>query len=139
MKGSVFMIQAYSQNLAVTQGAAIPFNSTKLKTGCVVTQAQDKTTFYLNRPGIYLVQFDGYGSSTEAGSVGVQMAVDGVNCPVGTVQATTAAGSLQPISFYTLVGVEAVCRCTGGKKLTVNYTGTAGTLSLANIIITKLR
>ena len=67
------------------------------------------------------------------------MAVDGVNSPVGTVQATTAAGSLQPISFYTLVAVEAVCRCTGGKKLTVNYTGTAGTLTLANIIITKLR
>lgn len=133
------MIQAYSQNLAVVQGSTVPFSNTALKTGCVVTQSLDKGTFYLNRPGIYMVQFNGYGSSTAAGSVGAQLIVDGQNSPMALSQATAAAGSVVPIEFSTLVTVGAVCRCTGGKKLTVNYTGTDGTLTLANIIITKLR
>lgn len=134
------MIQTYSQNLAVIQGSTIPFSNTALKTGCVVTQSLDKSTFYLNKPGIYMVQFNGYGSSTAAaGSVGAQLIVEGQNSPVALSQATAAAGSVVPIEFSTLVTVGAVCRCAGGKKLTVSYTGTDGTLTLANIIITKLR
>lgn len=139
MKGSVFMIQTYSQNLAVVQGSTIPFSNTALKTGCVVTQSLDKSTFYLNKPGIYMVQFNGYGSSTVAGSVGAQLIVEGQNSPIALSQATAAVGSVVPIEFSTLVTVGAVCRCAGGKKLTVNYTGTDGILILANIIITKLR
>lgn len=133
------MIQTYSQNLAVIQGSTIPFSNTALKTGCVVTQSLDKSTFYLNKPGIYMVQFNGYGSSTVAGSVGAQLIVEGQNSPIALSQATAAVGSVVPIEFSTLVTVGAVCRCAGGKKLTVNYTGTDGTLILANIIITKLR
>ncbi len=133
------MIQTYSQNLAVIQGSTIPFSNTALKTGCVVTQSLDKSTFYLNKPGIYMVQFNGYGSSTVAGSVGAQLIVEGQNSPIALSQATAAVGSVVPIEFSTLVTVGVVCRCAGGKKLTVNYTGTDGTLILANIIITKLR
>ena len=133
------MIQAQSTSLAVANGSNLTFNTTNVKTGCAVTQSQDRTEFYLHRPGIYAVEFNACGASTAAGTIGVQLMVNGTAVANTAIQATTGADEPQSISFYTLVPVEAVCRCTGGKKLVVNYTGSTGTLNLANIVITKLR
>ena len=133
------MIQAQSTSLVVVNGSNLTFNTTNVKTGCSVTQSQDRTEFYLNRPGIYAVEFNACGASTAAGTIGVQLTVNGSNVANTAIQANTGADEAQCISFCTLVPVEAVCHCTGGKKLAVNYTGSAGILNIANIVITKLR
>lgn len=133
------MIQAYSRNIAVTPNTAIPFNTTKLKTGCVVTQSDDRKTFYLNRAGIYMIEFNGSGASTAGGSVAVQMKVDGIDVEPAVAEITTEANAPSEIAFNTLVSVDRVCACMGGKPLQVMYTGTAGAMPLANIIITKIR
>lgn len=132
------MLQAHSSNIAVTANTNIAFNNTDVETGCVALLSNGGTTVKLNRPGIYRVDFNAYGSSTEAGSIGAQLQVDGVNSKASSA-ATTSAGSPQAIGFSTLIKVGRYCPCRNvSKTVNVVYTGSAGTLTLANIIVSKI-
>ena len=48
------MLEAYSQNLTVTEGQAIPFNNLALKKGCTV-ELVTPTTIQFNKCGVYKV------------------------------------------------------------------------------------
>lgn len=133
------MLQAHSSNIAVTANTNIAFNNVDVETGCVALLSNGGTTIKLNRPGIYRVDFNAYGSSTEAGSIGAQLQVDGVNSNQASSAATTSAGSPQAIGFSTLIKVGRYCPCRNvSKTVNVVYTGSAGTLTLANIIVSKI-
>lgn len=134
------MLQAHSSNIAVTANTNIVFNNIDVETGCVALLSNGGTTIKLNRPGIYRVDFNAYGSSTEAGSIGAQLQVDGVNNNnQASSVATTSAGLPQALGFSTLIKVGRYCPCRGvSKTVNVVYTGSAGTLTLANIIVSKI-
>lgn len=133
------MLQAHSNTITVTSNTNIVFNNIDVETGCVALLANSGTVIKLNRPGIYRVDFNAYGASTEAGSIGAQLQVDGVNINRASSVATTAAEAPQAISFSTLIKVGRYCPCRSvGKTVNVVYTGSAGTLTLANIIVSKI-
>ena len=133
------MIQVYSKDVAVTPNSNVQFNTVALKTGSTVT-IQDSTQLNINRSGIYRIEFAGYGASnTDNSTIGVQLVVDGKEVPQAEATVATSSAILpEQIAFVALVPVK-VCPCGGSKTVTVLATGTAGTLSLANLTVTKIR
>ena len=132
------MIQVYSKDIAITPNSNVQFNTVALKTGSTVTM-QDSTQLSINRSGIYRIEFVGYGaSSTDNSMIGVQLVVDGKEVPQAEATVATSSAIMpEQIAFVALVPIK-ICPC-GSKTVTVLATGTAGTLSLANITVTKIR
>ena len=133
------MIQVYSKDVAVTPNSNVQFNTVALKTGSTVT-IQDSTQLNINRSGIYRIEFVGYGASnTDNSTIGVQLVVDGKEVPQAeaTVE-TDSATQPEQIAFVALVPIK-ICPCDGSKTVTVLATGTAGTLNIANLTVTKIR
>ena len=133
------MLQVYSEGIAVTPNSNIQFNTVTLKTGSTVT-IRDSTQLNINRSGIYRIEFVGYGASnTDNSTIGVQLVVDGKEVPQAEATVATSSAILPgQIAFVALVPVK-VCPCGGSKTITVLATGTAGTLNLANLTVTKIR
>jgi len=102
--------------------------------------AEMKSMININRSGIYRIEFAGYGASnTDNGTIGVQLVVDKKEVPQAEATVETDS-AIQPeqIAFTALVPIK-ICPCGGSKTVTVLATGTAGTLSLANLTVTKIR
>lgn len=133
------MIQVYSKGIAVTPNNNVQFNTVALKTGSTVTM-EGTTQLNINRSGIYRIEFVGYGASnTDNGTIGVQLVVDGKEVPQAEATVATSSAILpEQIAFTALVPVK-ICPCGGSKTVTVLATGKAGTLSLANLTVTKIR
>lgn len=132
------MLQAYSENISVTTNENIKFNSISLQTGCTATIAGGSNIINLNRPGIYHIEFNASGTTTDAGTIGAQLQSNGTNVTRAAAAATTTASGTQNIAFSTLISVGN-CPCNGHKSLNIVYTGSAGTLTIANVIVTKIR
>lgn len=130
------MIQVYSENLTVAANDTLALNNIMLRTGSTVSL--NGNTLTLNAPGLYHVEFNGYGASTEAGTIGVKLQSNGNDIKQAKSSATTGAGAPQAISFNTLIPVQK-CPCMAGKPIQLIYTGTAGTMNFINVIVTKLR
>lgn len=135
------MLETNVQNLAVTTNQTIAFGTNALQTGCTATHTAGSTAVSLNHPGIYEVNFNAYGITTAAGAFGAQLAVNGTADSTAASSATTSAASdTAAISFTKLVRVAPSCACVNNAKtLTVVYTGSAGTIDNANLIVTKLK
>ena len=133
------MVQAYNNNIQVSTNTVIPFAKTQLKTGCVATVSSDGTTIYLNRPGIYKIELDATGVPAADGTVSIQLTLDGSNITSATSSSYQSAGFATEVGINTLVAVDKICSCLGGKKIQAVYTGAAGTLNTVNIIVTKIR
>ena len=133
------MIQVYSKDAAVTPNSNVQFNTVALKTGSTVT-IQDSTQLNINRSGIYRIEFAGYGAAnTDNSTIGVQLVVDGKEVPQAEATVATSSAILpEQIAFVALVPLK-ICPCGGSKTVTVLATGTAGTLNLANLTVTKIR
>ena len=133
------MLQVYSKDIAITPNSNVQFNTVALKTGSTVTM-EGTTQLSINRSGIYRIEFVGYGASnTDNSTIGVQLVVDGKEVPQAqTTVATSSAILPGQIAFVALVPVK-ICSCGGSKAITVLATGTAGTLNLANLTVTKIR
>lgn len=133
------MIQVYSKGIAVTPNSNVQFNTVALKTGSTVTM-EGTTQLNINRSGIYRIEFLGYGASnTDNSTIGAQLVVDGKEVPQAEATVATSSAILpEQIAFTALVPIK-ICPCGGSKTVTVLATGTAGTLSLANLTVTKIR
>lgn len=133
------MLQAYSKGVGVSPNSIYPFNTTSILTGYVAT-LNGSTSINLNKPGIYMVEFNGQASPTdEDGVVSVQLYNDGVPMPQTISSAYATMGNPNTLSFSTLVKVGCLCPSeTGSKVLTLHYEGVAGTMD-GNIVVTKLR
>jgi hypothetical protein len=131
------MLEANSQTLTVTTNTNITFANKNLQTGVTAVLGNDNATVSLNRAGIYRVDFTAYGASTAEGTIGAQLYANGNAVNRASSVATTAAGAPQSISFAALV---AVGNTVQGQTATINvrYTGSAGILNNANLIVTKI-
>lgn len=135
------MLQAYTTAATVTGSGSENIAFSKVEfTDSTATANPGAATIKLNAPGVYMVNFNATGTTTDAGTFGVQMYRDGELVEQATGAATTTAGSAAAISFSTLMSVSACC-CgnNGGATLTFRYTGGAGTISLANVVVVKVR
>lgn len=126
------MLQAYSTDITVASGAAIPFNSTTLIKGCTTT-LPSPDTINLNKCGIYMISCDA--SVTSAATI--QLFRDNVAQP--QAQST---GSSSP-SFVTLIQVDRdnnpCCACSSPVALQVrNLDDDAVDFNSCNIVVTKV-
>ena len=135
------MLQAYSSNITIAADSAIPFNNVVIDKGCAEILSAP-ATIQLNRRGVYLVEFDGFGTSSAVDDIIIQLYVNGVAQPQAQSQATTTAGNISNFGFKTLVQVsENNCNCncyTSPTLLQVRATGSDLTDAGANIVVTKL-
>lgn len=132
------MLQAYSTDLAVTAKQLIAFQTVEA-IGTTVTATADSTTIMLNAPGVYYIAFNADGTTTEAGTFGVQMNKNGVAEPQAMASNATLAGGEASVAFSTLMSVKKSCCCQNNAvSLTFEYTGSDGT-AMANVVVTKVR
>lgn len=135
------MLQAYSSNITITAGSAIPFNNVVISKGCA-EKLTAPATVEIERRGVYIVKVDGFGTGSAAGDETIQLYVNGVAQPQAQCQFTTASGSISNFSFNTLVQVsENNCNCncyTSPTVIQVRAEGDDLTEADANIIVAKL-
>lgn len=130
------MIQAYSLNLAVTGPQQVVFAGS-VGRGDTATLEADRATVALNVPGIYEVTVSGYGSSTATGTFGFQLVENGVPVQLAQQSVVAPAGENVPSNFSALIDVKPAP--TGSKaRLTLNYTGTAGTIANVSLIVKRV-
>jgi len=133
------MLDTYSQNISVTADTIIPFNTNALRKNCTVMHSDGSTAIKLARPGVYAVYFNATGTTTDAGTFGVQMLSNGTAVPQAVASATTAAGGTANIGFSALVFVNPSCNCVNNSTaLSFQYTGSAGTITNANVLVLKV-
>lgn len=122
------MLEAYSTNVTVTANSAIPFNAVSVEKGNTAVLTSP-TTIELNKCGVYMVSVD----VSAAAANTIQLSKDGVLQPQAQSTGTSP-------SFVTLVQVDrnnTCCACSSPTVLRVIAT-TAGTLTDANIVVTKV-
>ena len=122
------MLEAYSLNATVGANSPIPFNAVSVEKGNTAILTSP-TTVELNRCGVYMVECDVSATATQT----IQLSKDGVLQPQAQSTGTTP-------SFTTLVQVDrnnTCCCCSSPVVLRVIAT-TAGTLTDANIVVTKI-
>ena len=97
------------------------------------------TEIKLNAPGIY--HLTGYvnASPTAEGEVGVTVLLNGVVMEQTVVTASALADNYAAVPIDTLISVNRCCPCQGPAVVTIQYSGVAGTVNLANVVALKVR
>lgn len=136
------MFQAYSSTPTIyAQNTLVNFPKIKVSDDRI--EYGGNTEISIKSPGKYLIQFNGVGAANTAASpFSLQLYKDDIPIPdaVSTIT-STVAGEQHTLSFNTIVTVpRSCCVVDGTTRLSVIATGAiTGALSMANIIITKLR
>ena len=131
------MLEAYSENLAVTEGQQITFQTVK-ENNRVVTGNGGSSTIYLNAPGNYIVSASLTATTTGAGAVSLQMLINGNADGRTAVSQATGAGETGNVSFNVPVTHRNCCCQSGGTALTFVYTGAAGTVDIAHVTVWRV-
>ena len=129
------MLDAYSTNQVVTANNDISLNTVKLQTGRTVTL--NNNTVHLNTHGIYTVSIHATGSTTEGGTLGLQLYTNGQPIERAAATAGTVAGVKVNLAFNTLLTVANSDYSNAG--FTIRNTGSAGTLDVIEAVVTKIR
>ncbi len=134
------MLEAYSTDIDVAEGAAIPFNNVTIRKGCTATLSAP-ATIQLNKAGVYMIHVDGSIAPTAVGDVSIQLSKNGVVQPQAQSIETGAAGDSSSLCFETLVQVpqnNTPCCCSSPTTIQIINTGEAGNYSIAHIVVTKV-
>lgn len=122
------MLNAYSQNVTLTEMSPIPFDSVAVVKGCTAVLSGD-STIELNKCGVYMVSCNVSAAAAET----IQLYKDGV--PQAQAQAT---GTCPAFTALVQVAQNNTCNpCTGPVRLQV-ISVTAGTLTNAAVTVTKI-
>lgn len=131
------IIQSYGTNISVATNDLVPFATNAVLNGRVMHD--NPTVFNFNKSGIYSLHATLNGSTTDAGTFGAQVLVNGVAQPQSVVSVTSTAGGNTEITLDTLIELRnCLCQGVASIPVSVQYTGSAGTLTLANVIIERL-
>ena len=133
------MLQAYTTNQTVETNDLIAFSHVEAAIDRSATATIGGTEIKLNTPGIYHVTGYVNGTSTAEGEVGVTVLLNGTAMEQTAVNASAAADGNATVPIDTLVSVNQCCPCQSGVTLTFQYTGSAGTVNLANVVVLKVR
>lgn len=126
----------------VNAQSVVVFNNNAPFTGCSISHAAGGGTVSLNKPGIYLVEFNADASSvaTAGGTLTMQLTNNGVLVPSAEATATVAENTaIVNLKFATIVQVLNSCNCINNDvDLTVINNGIQASLTNANIVVVKL-
>lgn len=126
----------------VNAQSVVVFNNNSPFTGCSISHAAGGGTVSLNKPGIYLVEFNADASSvdTAGGTLTMQLTNNGVLVPSAEATATvTVNTAIVNLKFATIVQVLNSCNCVKNDvDLTVINNGVQANLTNANIVVVKL-
>jgi hypothetical protein len=140
------MLQANTYNttgVEVNANSPVTFENVTVETGCTATCTPGSTTIYLNRPGYYMVQFNGYGNIETAatnGTLEISMYNNGTEVPyANALAASTSPADIENIQFSTIVRVLPSCpSIDNDAALTFVNTGAEATYYNINVTVTKL-
>lgn len=126
----------------VNAQSVVVFNNNAPFTGCSISHAAGGGTISLNKPGIYLVEFNADASTvaTAGGSISMQLTNNGVLVPSAEATATTTVNTaVVNLKFATIVQVLNSCNCVNNDvDLTIINNGVQANLTNANIVVVKL-
>ena len=135
------MLQAYSSNITITAGSAIPFNNVIIDKGCA-EKLTAPATIEIDKRGVYMVKVDGFGVGGAADEETIQLYINGVAQPQAQSQFTIAAGDTSNFGFATLIQVSennCPCNCYSSPTvLQVRAEGSDLTEANINIVVTRL-
>ena len=142
------MLNCYNSSAqSVAVDGVLVYDTDQFNRGVATSHTAGSGTFTLNRPGVYLVKFNGVAAAQETADdavVTAQLYKNGseVTNAFGS-ETSGGATDVVNIGFETLVEVLPYCPFTstnnGIVSLTVQNTGVAATYSLANIVVIKVR
>lgn len=133
------MIEAYSENIVVPSGSAVPLNSTALQAGRSVVR-DGAASFKLTRCGIYEVSCSATMTATAGGLMAIQLVKDQVPQPQ-SVAGTTAGDttSSHAMSFNTLVRVPSQSCCAPSPvTIHVENIGVGATFDTIDVVVKKI-
>lgn len=133
------MLQAYTTNQTVATNDLISFSHVEAAVDRSVTATIGSNEISLNSPGVYHITGYVNGTPTAEGEVGVSVLLNGNAMEQTAVSASAAAEGLATVPIDTLVSVNRCCPCQSASVLTFQYTGAAGTVNLANVVVLKVR
>lgn len=128
-----------SQTLAT--GQDLLFRTNKISTNCTITHTEGNPTITLNKPGFYLVSFNGTTTSATApaSAIILQLTNNGVLEPGAIAEDLPAASAPANLAFTTLIRVLPSCCAINNKaNLTVRSVGVAADFSNVNLVVTKI-
>lgn len=138
------MLNCYNSS---TQSAAVDavlvYDTDQFNRGIATSHASGSGVFTLNRPGVYLVKFNGVASAAAAGTITAQLYQNGakVTNAIGSASVTEATDVVN-LNFETLIEVPMTCpmnMINNPVSLYVQNTGIAADYSLANVVVLKVR
>ena len=133
------MLQAYTTNQAVETNDLIAFSHVEAAIDRSATATIGGTEINLNAPGVYHITGFVNGTPTAEGEVGVTVLLNGTVMEQTAVTENALADNYAVVPIDTLVSVNKCCPCQPTTVLTFQYTGVAGTVNLANIVVLKVR
>lgn len=132
------MLQAYTTNQAVTTNDLIAFSHVE-SVDRSATLPIGGTEIALNAPGIYHITGFVNGTPTADGEVGVSVLLNGDVMEQTSVTANATADNYAVVPIDTLVSVNRCCPCQSAARVSFQYSGAAGTVNLANVVVMKVR
>lgn len=137
------VLDAYtnSTQTAIAQGNII-FNNNNVLTGCSISHAAGSGSIQINKPGLYLVEFniDASTTSTSGGTITLQLYNNGVLIPgAETTSTVTSNTQINTMNFSKVIQVLGSCGCVNNQaNLTVANINSEITYSNTNIDVIKL-
>ena len=132
------MLQAYTTNQAVETNDLLSFSHVEAVDSSA-TAIINGSEIKLNSPGIYHITGYVNGTPTADGEVGVSVLLNGTAMEQTAVTENALADNYAVVPIDTFVSVNRCCPCQGPVVVTIQYTGAAGTVNLANIVVLKVR
>lgn len=133
------MLEIYSLNVSVNEGAEIPLSNVKVLKGNTAVP-QGAASIVLNKCGVYKITATANVTPDEAGTVSIQLEKDQAIVENAIAQTTAAADSIYNLKFETYVQVPANnSNCPCSIPTTISFiNGDAATFSLFDVVIDKI-
>ena len=100
------MLRAYSKNIDVTAGSAIPFNTDKFDIGNNIVHSAGSSSIEIRSAGYYEVNFDIAFTTAEAPTtqpVSIQLFANGTAIPDAIISTNVTATEIVNCSFNTII------------------------------------
>ena len=98
------MLEVYSAGVTVAAGGIIPLDDVKVWKNR--TSTREGNSIALNARGVYRVSVDGYGTSTTAGEVQLQLYREGIADPSAISVSSVTANGTAAVGFTTYIQVD---------------------------------
>ena len=132
------MLQAYTLNQDVATNDLISFSHVEAVDRSA-TMPVGGTELSLNAAGVYHISGYVNASPTAEGEVGAAVMLNGTVMEQTSVVENALADNYAVVPIDTFISVNQCCPCQQTTKVSIQYTGVAGVVNLANVVVLKVR